>query len=314
VVGSSAPPVPVSCYIGGTSYSGSTLLSFLLDAQTNLASIGEVAWSVRRENPGLYPCSCGKTLDECEFWGRVSQEMARRGHQFDANHWDMAFEATSSSLVRPLIERHLGSNLADVVRDDIVRIFPPWRKRFEKAGMRNAAFIHSIAAITGASAFIDASKDPARAKRLRAYCAIEPRIIHLVRDSPAFVNSFLKKRNDSQRLQRGIRWWNSTAMRMESLRRTVKPESWLLVRYEDLCVTPESEITRILRFLGVSAGAPVLDFRRATHHIIGNSMRLSSSSEIRLDDSWRDELSELQLDQIIKRTKKYRRLFGYISG
>jgi hypothetical protein len=101
---------------------------------------------------------------------------------------------------------------------------------------------------------------------------------------------------------------------MEHLRRTTQQQRWLLVRYEDLCANPEAEIKRVLQFLGVSGGAPVLEFRGTAHHIIGNRMRLGYSSEVRLDTSWSTDLSKVQLDQIMRRTKKYRELYGYASN
>ena len=301
-------------FVAGTSYSGSTLLSFLLNAQPDVASIGEVAWAIRKENPGGYECSCGATLDTCQFWLAVSREMNRRGHIFDANHWDTAFEVTPNRLVRRLAVRPLGNNFADQARDDLVRKVTGWGRRLAEIGRRNTALIDSIAGITGASTFIDASKDPTRVRFLRQYCSIEPYVIHLVRDSLAFVNSARKNDKGARAFYNAILWWNRTAWHMERLRRTTSPERWLLVRYEDLCANPEVELKRILQFLGVAGGPPVLEFRQSSHHIIGNRMRRSELSQIRLDTSWRDELSKAQVDQIVARTRKYRQRFGYLDG
>ena len=43
------------------------------------------------------------------------------------------------------------------------------------------------------------------------------------------------------------------------------------------------------------------DFRSVDHHIIGNQMRLSSTSEIRLDESWKKALTPEQMAEIERR-------------
>lgn len=296
-------------YIGGTSSSGSTLLSFLLNAQSGVASVGEVAWSVRRVSPGHFPCSCGANIENCEFWLNVSREMERRGYIFDAEHWNTAFRVSENRVLQRVAVRSLASSTADRFRDRIIHKVPGWGKHLEEIGARNAALAASVAAVTGASVFIDASKDPARVRLLREYAKIEPYVIHLVRDAPAFVTSFIRK--DASKVGAAIRWWNRTAWQMEGLKQSIPAQRWLFVRYEDLCAKPEIEMTRILQFLGVAAGAPVLDFRQKSHHIIGNKMRLADSSQIRLDTAWRDQLSENQIHQIMAGTLKYRKVFGY---
>jgi hypothetical protein len=39
------------------------------------------------------------------------------------------------------------------------------------------------------------------------------------------------------------------------------------------------------------------NFRNTEHHIVGNGMRLDSTSEIRIDERWRKELSQRDLAQ-----------------
>jgi hypothetical protein len=298
-------------YIGGTAFCGSTLLSFLLNAQPGIASIGEVAWSIPKVNPGGYRCSCDEVLAHCSFWSEVSQEMKRRGHLFDAEHWNTAFDIAAPWIVRKLVVRPLGNTLVETFRDKLVRRVPSWERHLVDVGKQNAALFASIARVTGATAFVDASKDPIRVRYLRDYAAVEPRIIHLVRDSPAFVNSYIRRRNDLPSFLTAIRWWSATINRMERLRRVTAPEQWLVLRYEDLCANPEVELKRVLKFLGVTSSSPVLSFRSASHHIIGNTMRSFESSQIKLDSSWRSELSRTQLNQILKTTGRYRQLYGY---
>ena len=97
----------------------------------------------------------------------------------------------------------------------------------------------------------------------------------------------------------GARSWAASLARCEELRRTIPSESWLTIRHEDLCRDPRATLARIFGFLGVSAPAGDLrDSRAGDHHIIGNRMRLSKISEIRLDERWRTELTPDQLRAI----------------
>ena len=306
-----AQPVAVA-YIGGTSFCGSTLMSFLLNAQPGVTSIGEVAWAVPPENAGGYQCSCGATLDNCPFWSSVTAQMKQRGYLFDADHWNTAFDIKTNGWVRKLAVRPLGTNVIEGIRDSLVRRVPGWRAHLAERGKRNAALVQSIASLTGASVFVDASKDPARVRFLRAYSLLQPYVIHLVRDAPAFVNSVIKKQGDRS-FDIAIRWWNSTVLRMERLRSTTPDNRWLRVHYEDIAANPDREIDRVLQFFGLSQGRANLDFRHSSHHIIGNRMRLRDTSEVRPDVSWRKDLSQRQVDEIMRRTMRYRRLVGYGS-
>ncbi len=309
--GTKETQTPTCGYIAGTSYCGSTLLSFLLNAQPGVVSIGELAWSIPKVNPGDYQCSCGATISSCQFWRQVAREMDKRGRAFSAAHWDTAFRVPGGRFINRLAVRSLRSDFADNVRDKLVSNIPAFRERLLEIGARNAALVESIATVAGASVFVDASKDPIRVPFLRRYAGIEPRVIHLIRDSPAFVNSYLRKSNDPQSFSKAIRWWNSTALHMERIKRNTPPNQWLLLRYEDLCANPEFEIQRVLTFLGACGSKPVLQFRHSSHHIIGNTMRLSDTSNIRLDLSWKDALSSSQLDEIRSATRRYRQSFGY---
>ena len=76
-------------YIASPSYSGSTLLTFLLAAHPEVASIGELKASAMGD-ADAYTCSCGAPIRRCPFWRRVCDELARRGLDFDLDdfQWD----------------------------------------------------------------------------------------------------------------------------------------------------------------------------------------------------------------------------------
>jgi hypothetical protein len=237
--------------------------------------------------------------------------MKARGRTFDVDHWNTAFTLPGPTIIRKLAVRPLGNNHIESFRDATVRAIPRWRNRLVEVGKQNVALFDTIAALRNARVFVDASKDPTRVRFLRGYSKIEPYVIHLVRDPVGFVNSYRKHVKSPRAFAVAIRWWNWTAGRMERLRKITDSTRWLRVRYESLCEDTPRELQRILRFLRIESGEPVLDFRTLPHHIIGNRMRLSNISEIRLDCSWESELSDVQVEHVMRSTRRFREILGY---
>ena len=74
--------------------------------------------------------------------------------------------------------------------------------------------------------------------------------------------------------------------------------------------SPDDDAVPHLEATFVPQAGPV-DFRRGSHHIIGNRMRLGRSSEVRLDEGWRQRLNDAQIATIVRRTSRHRRRLGY---
>lgn len=301
-------------YLAGTSFTGSTLLSFLLNLHPQIVSVGEAtgplrAWRDRRE----YPCSCGAKLADCPFWRGVGEEMGKRGLLFEPEHWDMRFDP-DSVLGRRLITSSLRSNRADRLRDALASRTPVLGKHLRSVAVRNEALAGSACTVAGKSVFADASKSVNRARLLDRMTDIEPYVVHLVRDPLGFVaskKSRVEKNPRGAQVGNATRYWNRRSEQAELLFALLPPERRLRVRYEDLCSDPESEFARICDFVGLDALPGPYDFRTGEHHIIGNHMRLSNSSEIVLDERWRSILSDEEAEIVRRNTHRYREAFGY---
>jgi hypothetical protein len=301
-------PVPL-LYVAGTSFTGSTLLSLLLDAHAEIASVGEATGpAVHVADRERFPCSCGVPIRECGFWKRVAEGMRERGFAFDPLRPDTSFDL-SRGVARHLLVRSLRSNALDALRDRAVAVAPGWGARLREIGLRNRALVGSVLDVTGKRVFADATKDPTRVRYLARYAGVEPRVVHLVRDPLGFVSSNRKNRRES--VAEGIARWLRTARTVERLRRVVPAGGWLLARYEDLCADPERQLRAIADFAGVAPPPVPIDFRAGEHHVIGNRMRLASSSEIALDESWRERLSSSDVEDVLRRTAPFRRALGY---
>jgi hypothetical protein len=296
-------------YLIGAGFSGSTLLAFLANAHSRIASVGEVTGPVRREDRGGYLCSCGATLASCPFWRRVGELLGRRGVAFGPDRWDLAFEVGHGRAVRQLTVQSLRHPGLDRVRDALLLRVPRWGPRMRELARRNVAFVDAVLEITGKSVLVDATKDAARARLLVRLSGLDVRIVHLVRDAPGQVGSVVKNRRDS--LERGIRHWNRAALHARRIEALVSEERFLRMRYEDLCTRPAEEMARLARFAGVEPEPLPADFRATDHHIIGNRMRTRTTGEIVLDESWRERLTPTQIETILRRTADNRRRLGF---
>jgi hypothetical protein len=66
---------------------------------------------------------------------------------------------------------------------------------------------------------------------------------------------------------------------------------WTEIRYENLCADPLGSLQHLAAFLDMDPDQVKLDFRARPQHVIGNGMRMDTTSEIRLDERWRSHLS-----------------------
>jgi len=294
--------------IAGTSFCGSTLLAMLLNSHPEMASISEMQGPMGPEGDA-YRCSCGAVLRDCRFWQQVAEQVRRHAPHFSLERWDFLYELGGTRVARQLLTRSLRANRLDRWRDALVRRRAAWRRRLRAIGANNEAFIDGVLAVTGKRVFIDATKDPLRARFIDQTTRFRPLVIHLVRDAPGFVNSYVKNTGGSA--TRGIRLWKRMAAHCRRLARELPAERMLRLRYEDLCTAPARELERITRFLGTAPYPANWDPTTVPHHLIGNRMRLRPLQEIRLDESWRAQLPASTRGRVERRTAAWRRSFGY---
>jgi hypothetical protein len=296
-------------FVMAHSFSGSTLLSFLLGAHPEIATVGEM-FIARGIDPETYVCSCGERIADCPFWRRVALEMGSRGIPYDVRRNQASFSANG---VGPVSHRLLAAEprgpALEALRRAALALIPGARRELDRRLRVNEALAEVITSLRGARAFVDASKRPGRLLHLRRIPSFDLRVIHLVRDGRAVARSTL--RNLRWSAEEGARSWAVAARDAERIRRRLPAERWLTLRHEDLCREPEATLDRVLRFVGVSPELRVTDFRTADHHVIGNRMRLSHTSEIRLDERWRTEMPPAQVLAVERIAGEALKRYGY---
>lgn len=108
--------------------------------------------------------------------------------------------------------------------------------------------------------------------------------------------------------------WSRDAEEIRQLTRQLRDVPIVTIRYEDLCRDPEKVLATITDEFGLDRmdlkpGA----LKEGRHHILGNNMRLNSVSEIRFDETWRNELSEQELQDFEAAAGDVNKVLGYAS-
>jgi hypothetical protein len=294
-------------YIAGTSFSGSTLLTMLLNRLPEIATVGEAQGQNENFRSLDLQCSCGDLVATCEVWRRIGKKM---GEGFDPlNLGTNFYDFPGPSLIRRLLNSYLGLPVLDQVRDSILRRVVPGNVSYRAVLERNISLMRATLENSDASMFMDSSKGFVRLARLTASDRLSVSAIHLVRHPVAFCNSAF--RHEGRSARDAAKWWNrvlAQALYYERhhLGRLIR------IRYEDLVAAPERECDKLAAFLKLdrSPGSRG-NFRDVEHHIIGNSMRLSSRREVVADDTWRTEMTAADIRIVNDLTVWGRQRLGY---
>lgn len=300
-------------YITGASFSGSTLLAFLLNAHPRMVSVSEVCGVLPHELiEGLdtYRCSCGQKLLECPFYRDLEQRVRILGSSFDLRDWKNHFQLSDSRLLQILLTRPMRWSWVETLRNAAVALVPGVRAKRGEIAHRNLHFACATLELSGKQLFVDAQKNAARVRFLSAIEELDLYVIHLVRDARAGAASFMKHnaRNDAAR---AAHLWLNANLTSDYVSRCVPKSRWMRLRYDELCADHQGVIDRISDFTGVERGTIPKDFYATPHHIVGNKMRLASSAEIRPDHSWRQRLSDKQIEIVGRVAGAANRKYGF---
>ena len=317
-------------YILAASHSGSTLLSMLLNSHPEVCTVGELKIT-SLGNVDAYRCSCLARVRECPFWSGIKEDMAKRGIPFDiANPGTDLRSRASPYIYRLLRPLHRGPVL-EWIRDLLLALSPSWRVHRQRIQSINGNLMSCVLARSGKRVIVDSSKDGIRLKYLLRDPALDVRVVRLVRDGRAVTLTYIDpgqfadasdprlrgggtgtdRRGERLATEAATHQWRRSNEEAETLIAQIEPERWTEVRYEALCAQPEAMLRQLFAFIGVDPDRPRPEFRAVAHHVIGNGMRLDSTSEIRLDDRWRTALADADLAKFDAIGGNMNRLLGY---
>jgi hypothetical protein len=318
-------------YLLAASHSGSTLLTMLLNAHPDVATIGELSPGHIEAGPG-YRCSCGQRIRECRFWRWVASTARAKGLDFRLEEFGTAFRMPESRLATRLLRPlHRGPGL-EILREVGLRLFSRWPSRFPEIVHANEILVDVIMEYFRARLFVDKGNTALRLKYLLQVPSFDVKVIRLIRDGRAVALTYMDPARfadaeDAARRGGGMggdrarerlpiaqaaHEWRRSNEEAECALRRLHGSQWIEVRYEELCADVDGTLNRILTFLGLDPAKRTEDFRSVEHHVVGNGMRLDTTSEIRLDERWRGQLTEQDLKGFDEVAGEMNRHYGYV--
>ena len=318
-------------YILAASHSGSTLLTMLLNSHPDVATVGELAPGHIEASPA-YPCSCGQRIRECPFWQWVAATARTRGLNFGIEDFGTGFQVPESRIATRLLQPLHRGPMLEFVRDAGLALSSPWPRRFREIAHANEILADAIMEYYHARVFVDKGNVGLRLKYLLRIPSFEVKVIHLIRDGRAVALTYMDPagfadaqdpnrrggggggNRASERLsmsQAAYQWRRCNEEAEHALRRLDRSQ-WIEVRYEELCGSPDATLSRIFAFLGLDPAQRAADFRSVENHVVGNGMRLDTTSEIRLDERWRTRLTASDLQVFDDVAGHANRQYGYI--
>lgn len=295
-------------YVLSFSYSGSTLLTFLLARHPKIATIGELKASALGD-VSKYDCSCGQRIQECEFWSHVRARMEQRGRAFSVEQFGTHYRDPRGGVADRLMATGMRGRSAEVLRDAATQIWPGAAQRRHDITNQNIALADVVCGLRDAPVFLDGSKDAHRLRFLLDGGVPDPRVIYMVRDGRAASMSFVKHTGEA--ISAAAAEWRRTHHECRHLLERLDPRQWTLLRHEDLCRDPLGELRRIFEFLGLEPLPGPVSLETDGQHILGNSMRLRDSREIRLDEAWRRKITPEQSAAFKRVAGDVNRSYGY---
>ena len=297
-------------YIAAPSYSGSTLLTILLDCHPEITTVGELKASAFGDIE-TYPCSCGQRLLDCPHWNRFESLVRERQESFRLSSWNTHFGSDANDISSKVVRAELRGAWFECVRDVALSIWPAAQRRLHRILDVNRACIDAQTQIADAPVFLDGSKDPIRAKYFARYASdYDLYLINLVRDGRGVTNSYM--RHESVPIGTAIDQWQSKVIEMQRLARIVGDTHHREIRYEDLCREPLETLNAILEFTGLDPLQELpLPLRADERHILGNTMRLKDISAVLQDEKWRTSLTSTDLETFARRAGTLNASLGY---
>jgi len=294
-------------YLLAPSYTGSTLLTFLLSNHKDIATIGELK-ATARGNLDTYRCSCGLLQRDCAFWQAVAAEMRKAHPSFTLDDFGTDFRAPGP-IGRRLLRAGVRGQALESLRGLMLHAWPGSRQRFDDILTRNQQLIEVICRLQNKTVFLDSSKDPIRLRLLHAAPFWRWKVIYLIRDGRGAANSYMRHYHTSMDVAAAE--WCRTHGECERVLGRLPKTAWMTVHYEQLCTHPKDTLAAIHGFLGLDHRETVLQLRSSGHHILGNEMRLGSLEEITLDEKWKTALTPQDLEVFEQRAGAWNRTYGY---
>lgn len=305
-------------FICSAGHSGSTLTDLLLGSHSRIASLGEV-WQLPKNISLNTKCTCGEDIRDCDVWHKVVDRLNnklgidiwRAPYAFNLGYFQAKVVVDKKHQTKKYLLKRKMINVIMYIRFLYgLRISKSIENDFFNTINNNFLLYEIMAEVQGVDYIVDSSKSFIKAIGLYKQNPGKVKIILLARDGRAVFYSGMKRNYGRKHSLKAWRSFYSKAL--PSLERNIPENNIRILHYEDLVENPASELQSICDFIGVEYEPEMLEFANKTHHSTnGNDMRLASSSEIKLDDSWKSNLKDDDLAFFMSKVSKLNRSLGY---
>jgi hypothetical protein len=296
-------------YILAPSFSGSTLLTYLLAQHSEIATVGELK-ATQMGPIEKYHCSCDASILGCEFWKSVQTKADAAGLEFSLDKFGTVFEGAGALSDRVVCAGVRGT-LFELVRSVVLRTMPGVSSRLDTLALRNRNLADIVCQLQGGRIFLDGSKDATRLLHLINSGYWNVKVIYLQRDGRGVSSSI--KLHVGIRYLEAVREWEHSVCELQRMRKRLDSPRTFDLKYEDLCSKPAECMHRIWDWLNIKPlEIQETHFKNGEFHILGNAMRLNQMSEIRLDEKWKQSLSDKDLRIFETRVGALNRQLGYV--
>jgi len=281
-------------YVASIGRSGSTLLESLLGAHSQIATCGEIhIWPHEILQKGVRPCICGESVLTCPIWSQVQQranplqQPSPQIHFFREQHH--AGHTLRPKMLTAFSRQPVSAQVAEAIQQYGQNNYEVFQAFLSVMREQDDPTLNWV---------VDSSKDPYRLLWLVRSGLFNLKVLHIVRNPPAFVYSMVKRlpSGDSVKTSRrlyeasrqSVKWSIENALISTVARNHLDESSYQLVRYEDLASAPAATFQGLCRFIGCEfeEGA-IANFREGSKHTIaGNPMRYEARG-IALDEKWK---------------------------
>jgi hypothetical protein len=303
-------------YIGGFGRSGSTLIDMIFGKVPGFFPAGELRWIWPRCFQQNQLTAEGVPFKESPFWTEVINRAYGGFDQIDAKYVDELRNQVDRIRYIPQLR-------------DPSRRTEEFTRNFTALSDILGKLYQAIYDVSGAEVLVDSSKYPPYGYLLNAMDNLDVYMLHLVRDSRAVAYSWQRTKVRPEihwqqqamprfGLVRSARNWMSNNYLVERFK-TIDPDRYLLVRYEDFVQSPQQYFRQILDFVGY--GHADVSFLRdgrfepePIKSVAGNPIRFEKKEIIiRSDTEWQKQMAESAQAAVTAMTAPLLWHYGYLT-
>ncbi len=320
-------------YILAASHSGSTLLSMLLGSHpADRHDWRNDAIPQSHGRSRSLPLFLRRIHPQVRFWAKVRDGMAKRGCDFDLADAGTDYRSIDSRYVQRLLGSDAQGKTPGRMPRRRVGVFFRMAKELPEIHGRNAALASTVSELADHVVIVDSSKIGVRLKYLLRNPELDVKVIRLIRDGRAVALTYMdpagfadqriptseaggmggNRAREKLSMTQAAYEWRRSMEEAEHVLRTLDPSRRIEVRYEDYCRDSDATLGRLHEFLGVDPGRQPRRFRDVEQHVVGNGMRLDTTSEIRLDERWKEHLTKGELQVFDRVAGRMNRHYGYV--